>query len=123
MIATNLVPIHDLDEKKYYELMQMAMALGSAFQKINFLRDMKSDFDERGRVYFPGVDFKMIISSGTTPYVDFKKHYELALNDGLQGNALKKRLEDAFKKMEEENSILVEAMKRDKAKREGKEYV
>ena len=70
--------------------------------------------------YFPGVDFKMIISSGTTPYVDFKKHYELALNDGLEGDALKKRLDHAFKNMEEENSMLVEAMKRDKDKKEGK---
>lgn len=70
--------------------------------------------------YFPGVDFKMIISSGTTPYVDFKKHYELALNDGLEGDALKKRLDDAFKQMEEENSNLVDAIKRDKEKREGK---
>jgi len=71
-------------------------------------------------VYFPEVDFKMIISSGTTPYVDFKKHYELALNDGLEGDALTKRLEDAFKQMEAENSILVDAMKRDKDKKEGK---
>jgi len=41
----------------YEKLKEPACALGSAFQKINFLRDMKSDFDERGRVYFPGVDF------------------------------------------------------------------
>ena len=45
------------DEKKYDNLKDAARSLGSAFQKINFLRDMKSDFDERGRVYFPGVDF------------------------------------------------------------------
>lgn len=70
--------------------------------------------------HFPGIDFKMIISSGATPYVDFKKHYELALNDGLEGDILKNRLDDAFKKMEEENSILVEAMKRDKVKSEDK---
>ena len=29
----------------------------SSFQKINFLRDIRSDYYERGRVYFPGVDF------------------------------------------------------------------
>ena len=45
------------DEKKYDELKGSARSLGSAFQKINFLRDMKSDFDERGRVYFPGINF------------------------------------------------------------------
>ncbi len=41
----------------YESLKAPARSLGSAFQKINFLRDMKSDFDERGRVYFPGIDF------------------------------------------------------------------
>ena len=45
------------DEAVYQQLKAPARSLGSAFQKINFLRDMKSDFDERGRVYFPGIDF------------------------------------------------------------------
>lgn len=44
-------------EEQYEELRDYACALGSAFQKINFLRDIKSDFDERGRVYFPEVDY------------------------------------------------------------------
>lgn len=34
------------------------MKLGSAFQKINFLRDLKADFHDLGRTYFPGVDLK-----------------------------------------------------------------
>jgi 15-cis-phytoene synthase len=34
-----------------------ARQLGSAFQKVNFLRDIKSDFYERGRLYFPGIEF------------------------------------------------------------------
>ena len=46
------------DENMYKHLYASARSLGSAFQKINFLRDIKSDFDERGRVYFPGVDFR-----------------------------------------------------------------
>ncbi len=46
------------DDKEYERLKPYACSLGSAFQKINFLRDMKSDFQERGRVYFPGVDYK-----------------------------------------------------------------
>lgn len=45
------------DKEMYERLKAPACSLGAAFQKINFLRDMKSDFDERGRVYFPGVDF------------------------------------------------------------------
>lgn len=45
------------DEAAYQHLKPMAKRLGAAFQKVNFLRDIKSDFDDRGRVYFPGVDF------------------------------------------------------------------
>jgi phytoene/squalene synthetase len=41
------------DEKKYQELKPYAMGLGSAFQKVNFLRDLKADFDALGRSYFP----------------------------------------------------------------------
>jgi len=45
------------DKAEYDRLKDPAMKLGSAFQKVNFLRDIKSDFQERGRVYFPGVDY------------------------------------------------------------------
>lgn len=45
------------DTDLYESLKEPACSLGSAFQKINFLRDMKSDYQDRGRVYFPGVDF------------------------------------------------------------------
>lgn len=43
------------DEEKYRELLYPAKMLGSAFQKVNFLRDIKSDIDERGRIYLPDV--------------------------------------------------------------------
>jgi phytoene/squalene synthetase len=46
------------DQKLYDELTPNARSLGAAFQKINFLRDIKSDYQERGRVYFPGVEFE-----------------------------------------------------------------
>ncbi|MCR9250890.1 MAG: phytoene/squalene synthase family protein [bacterium] len=46
------------DKEAYDKLKEPARALGSAFQKVNFLRDIKSDYKERGRVYFPGVDFR-----------------------------------------------------------------
>ncbi|MBD3629765.1 phytoene/squalene synthase family protein [Cyclobacterium sp.] len=46
------------DEKEYDRLKHAACKLGSAFQKVNFLRDLKSDYEDRGRVYFPGVDFR-----------------------------------------------------------------
>jgi len=44
------------DEKRYQELKPFAMSLGSAFQKINFLRDLRADYQHLGRTYFPGVD-------------------------------------------------------------------
>lgn len=45
------------DDAEYNRLKDSARKLGSAFQKVNFLRDMKSDYEDRGRVYFPNVDF------------------------------------------------------------------
>lgn len=44
------------NEEEYLRLKPFAMKLGSAFQKINFLRDMKADFQGLGRTYFPGID-------------------------------------------------------------------
>jgi 15-cis-phytoene synthase len=49
--------------KSYDELKAPARSLGAAFQKVNFLRDIRSDFEERGRVYFPGVDFEQFTAS------------------------------------------------------------
>lgn len=42
----------------YESLKPYAMSLGAAFQKINFLRDVKADYEGLGRAYFPGMDFK-----------------------------------------------------------------
>ena len=44
------------DRQKYEELKESAMSLGSAFQKVNFLRDLKADFEELSRTYFPNTD-------------------------------------------------------------------
>lgn len=44
------------DEIAYEKLKDSAMKLGSAFQKINFLRDLKEDYQELGRTYFPGIN-------------------------------------------------------------------
>jgi len=45
------------DDQLYRELKEPARKLGAAFQKVNFLRDIRSDFYDRGRTYFPGIDF------------------------------------------------------------------
>ncbi|NKI33505.1 phytoene/squalene synthase family protein [Croceivirga thetidis] len=44
------------NEKKYNELKESAMALGSAFQKVNFLRDLKADYELLERSYFPNTN-------------------------------------------------------------------
>lgn len=46
------------NEELYQRLKPAAMKLGAAFQKVNFLRDVKADYEQLGRVYFPGVDFR-----------------------------------------------------------------
>jgi len=44
------------NKTKYEELKPYAMKLGSAFQKINFLRDLKDDYENMGRTYFPSIE-------------------------------------------------------------------
>ena len=46
----------DGDEEKYNELKPFAMSLGSAFQKVNFLRDLKADHESLNRSYFPNLN-------------------------------------------------------------------
>lgn len=46
----------DGNMEKYEELKPYAMKLGSAFQKVNFLRDLKDDYQILGRTYFPNID-------------------------------------------------------------------
>lgn len=68
------------DEETYQKLKRPAQMLGSAFQKVNFLRDIKSDFEERGRVYFPGVAFEQFDKSAKVFIEeDIQKDFDEAL--------------------------------------------
>ncbi|WP_448702299.1 phytoene/squalene synthase family protein [Mucilaginibacter sp. AW1-3] len=68
------------DQTLYNALLPKARSLGSAFQKINFLRDIRSDFEERGRVYFPGVDFNQFGESDKRAIeADIKTDFDDAL--------------------------------------------
>ena len=70
----------DNDNILYDQLVPKAMSLGSAFQKINFLRDIKSDFEDRGRTYFPEVDFTNFTEDDKRLIeVDIKKDFDDAL--------------------------------------------
>lgn len=69
-------------ETLYQELVPMARSLGAAFQKINFLRDVKSDFEERGRTYFPSIDFNRFSEKDKQDIeADIKKDFD----DAFQG--------------------------------------
>ncbi len=69
------------DESEYKKLKMNAMKLGSAFQKINFLRDLNDDFNDLGRTYFPGInmnDFNNIVKKEIEADIekDFRLGYE-----------------------------------------------
>ncbi len=67
------------DQVKYDALKDSACSLGSAFQKVNFLRDMKSDFIERGRVYFPDVNYQgFTLEDKKTIEADIEKDFQHA---------------------------------------------
>ncbi len=65
----------------FEELLGPAKSLGSAFQKVNFLRDIKSDLTERGRIYLPGVDKKKDITEANKKKLedDILAEFDLAL--------------------------------------------
>ena len=69
------------DKKRYEELKPAAMALGSAFQKVNFLRDLNADKNILGRSYFPNIDVASLDEDTKEQIIadietDFKQAYE-----------------------------------------------
>ena len=54
------------DNRQYEKLKPFAKSLGAAFQKVNFLRDAKADFQQLERTYFPDVDFKNFTAASKT---------------------------------------------------------
>lgn len=67
------------DEKKYDELKESAMRLGSAFQKVNFLRDLKADFEDLSRTYFPNTDLTHLDEASKTEIIrDIEADFEAA---------------------------------------------
>lgn len=68
------------DIELYEKLKPSASKLGSAFQKINFLRDLKSDYEERGRSYFSGLTPDTFNNRDKERIVeDIRKDLELAM--------------------------------------------
>ncbi|MGC1516640.1 MAG: phytoene/squalene synthase family protein [Maribacter sp.] len=58
------------DTASYDNLKESAMALGSAFQKVNFLRDVKADYEELNRSYFPNTNLKELDEASKNRIVD-----------------------------------------------------
>jgi 15-cis-phytoene synthase len=58
------------DDKLYNQMKGPAMRLGSAFQKVNFLRDLKNDVENLNRRYFPGIDLLALNESSKNSIVD-----------------------------------------------------
>lgn len=70
------------DHQNYEKLKETAMALGSAFQKVNFLRDLKADHDELNRTYFPNTDLNNLDEISKKAIID---DIEKDFAEGLQG--------------------------------------
>lgn len=69
------------DNSLYNKLKNNAMKLGSAFQKVNFLRDLKADKEDLNRTYFPNTKFEKLRESEKNEIIidiedDFKKGLE-----------------------------------------------
>ncbi|NQZ45802.1 MAG: phytoene/squalene synthase family protein [Flavobacteriaceae bacterium] len=66
------------DMERYEALKQSAMALGSAFQKVNFLRDLKDDFEDLERSYFPNTNLMELDEASKRRIVDeIKADFEM----------------------------------------------
>lgn len=70
------------NELQYKELTPYAMALGSAFQKINFLRDLHADYQGMGRMYFPNIDLSQLDDETKSA---LEKDIDLDFDKGLEG--------------------------------------
>jgi phytoene/squalene synthetase len=74
----------DGDEKKYEELKDAAMRLGSAFQKVNFLRDLKDDYEVLNRSYFPNVDLGQLNANSKQLIIDeIEADFDYAYTNGI----------------------------------------
>lgn len=72
------------DEEKYNELKDAAMRLGSAFQKVNFLRDLKDDYEVLNRSYFPNIDLGQLNAISKQLIVDeIDADFEYAYKHGI----------------------------------------
>ncbi len=76
--AVGLMCLHifcEGNDQLYRQLKPYAQSLGAAFQKVNFLRDLKADYNNLNRVYFPGMDLQ-----------NFTPHMKQQIEEDIAGN-------------------------------------
>jgi 15-cis-phytoene synthase len=72
------------DDKMYEDLKDAAMRLGSAFQKVNFLRDLKDDYEVLNRSYFPNIDLGKLDAASKDLIIDeIEADFEYAFSNGI----------------------------------------
>ena len=72
------------DDKMYEDLKDAAMRLGSAFQKVNFLRDLKDDYEVLNRSYFPNIDLGKLDATSKDLIIDeIEADFEYAFSNGI----------------------------------------
>ncbi|MCV6629689.1 MAG: squalene/phytoene synthase family protein, partial [Flavobacteriaceae bacterium] len=75
----------DGDQSAYLKLRPTAMRLGSAFQKVNFLRDIKDDSERLERSYFPNVDFNNLNAANKAAIIEeIETDFEIAYQGIVQ---------------------------------------
>jgi phytoene synthase len=72
------------DDKQYEKLKLAAMRLGSAFQKVNFLRDLKDDYEVLNRSYFPNIDLGKLNEASKRLIIDeIEEDFNFAYKEGI----------------------------------------
>ena len=108
------------NKETYYRLKPSAMSLGSAFQKVNFLRDLNADYSLLNRTYFPNLDFnefdddaKMLIMNDIED--DFRKAlkgiYELPNNSKFGVYAAYKYYKRLLKKLKKTSYLKIKSQR------------
>jgi phytoene/squalene synthetase len=72
------------DDEMFASLKDAAMRLGSAFQKVNFLRDLKDDYEVLNRSYFPNIDLGKLDTASKQLIIDeIEADFDFAFTNGI----------------------------------------
>ena len=87
----------DGDNQKYEELKSSAMRLGSAFQKVNFLRDLKADYENLNRSYFPNTNLSALDENSKIEIIkEIEEDFEKEILENINQFTNKSRIINSF---------------------------